>query len=39
MCQYNAHTNDLFKELGIHKLDDIYKLNVGTFIFSFMNQD
>ena len=30
-AKYNAHTNDLFKELGILKLDDVYKLNVGNF--------
>ena len=25
-AKYNAHTNDLFNELGILKLDDVHKL-------------
>ena len=34
-AKYNAHTNDLFNEHGILKLDDVYKLNAGKFMFSF----
>ena len=37
-AKYNAHTDDLFNELGILKLDDVYKLNVGKFIFSYMKK-
>ena len=37
-AKYNAHT-DLFNELGILKLDDVYKLNVGKFIFSYMKRE
>ena len=38
-AKYNAHTDDLFNELGILKLDDVYKLNVGKFIFSYMKKE
>ena len=31
-AKYNAHTDDLFNELGILKLDDVYILNVGKCI-------
>ena len=30
-AKYNAHTDDLFNELGILKLDYVYKLNVGKY--------
>ena len=33
------HTDDLFNELGILKLDDVYKLNVGKFVFSYMKKE
>ena len=32
--EYNAHTNDHFKELKILKLNDIYKLNLCAIMFS-----
>ena len=38
-AKYNAHTDDLFNELGILKLDDLYKLNVGKFTFSFTKKE
>ena len=38
-AKYNAHTDDLFNELGILKLDDVYKLNVGNFLFSYMKKE
>ena len=38
-AKYNAHTDDLFNELGILKLDDVYKLNVGKFRFSYMKKE
>ena len=38
-AKYNAHTDDLFNELEILKLDDVYKLNVGKFIFSYMKKE
>ena len=31
---YNAHTNDYFKELKIIKLNDIYKVNLGAIMFT-----
>ena len=40
MCaKYNSHANDLFNKLGIRKLDDVYKVNVGKFIFSYMKKE
>ena len=30
---YNAHTNDLFLRFRLLKLDDIYKTQVGTYMF------
>ena len=35
----NAHTNDLFNELDILKLDDVYKLNIEKFIFLYMKKN
>ena len=34
-AQYNAHTNTLFKELHILKLNDVYKTEVAKIIFKF----
>jgi hypothetical protein len=33
--RYNEHTNDLFKSLHILKFDDLYTLNIGTFMYKF----
>ncbi len=35
---YNANTNDLFKVLHILKLNDIYKLHLGQFMFPQMHR-
>jgi hypothetical protein len=37
-AQYNTHTNNIFHQLGILKLDDIYKLNVGKFILVYIKK-
>ena len=34
--EYNAHTNDHFKELKLLKLSDIYKLNLCSIMFSYI---
>ena len=34
---YNAHTNDHFKELKILKLNDIYKINLSALMFSLIS--
>ena len=36
---YNAHTNTIFYDLRILKLDDIYKINVSKFILAFMKHE
>ena len=36
---YNAHTNNIFYDLRILKLDDIYKINVSKFILAFMKHE
>ena len=36
---YNAHTNNIFYDLKILKLDDIYKINVSKFILAFMKHE
>ena len=36
---YNAHTNNIFYDLRILKLDDIYKIIVSKFILAFMKHE
>jgi len=36
-CQYNAHTNHLFQKMKILKLNELYDLQVSTFMFKYMN--
>ena len=36
---YNAHTNNIFYDLRILKLDDIYKINASKFILTFMKHE
>ena len=38
-AQYNAHTNPLFKQLNIVKLDDLYKLQIAKFMYTFFSQN
>ena len=34
---YDAHTDPIFKELRILKFNDIYLLNLGKFMYSYLN--
>jgi hypothetical protein len=38
-AKYNAHTNGIYHKLGILKLEDIYKLNVGKYMLSYMKDE
>ncbi len=37
MCQYNAHTEPIFEELSLLKVEGIIKLQVMKFDFKFKN--
>ena len=36
-AKYNEHTEPIFKELSIYKLEDIYKLNISKYMFALHN--
>ena len=36
-CEYNAHTNNLFHNMNILKLNEIYDLQVATFMYKYIN--
>jgi len=37
-AQYNAHTNPLFKQLNVAKLDDLYKLQIAKYMYNFFTK-